>query len=151
MDEYFACSVCGEDGGVARKRLVVAQAGWDRLRVMHWIAKQGRDALMACCPDHATQLVGQWLVTGNLMAPFARAVLGDEPSLPKVTIFHDGDHETICEFAADRESMDRVLADSPQFLDTMLSALCEAVGGETRAGFLNHREPAQTNGAMAAD
>ena len=137
--------------GEAGERYLVARSGWDRLRVMHWIAKQDGDALMACCPDHATQLVAQWLVTGDLMAPFARAVLGDEPSPPKLTISPNSDNQTICEFAADRESMDHLLAESPQFLDTMLSALCEAVSGESRTGFVNDREPAPTSGAMAAD
>lgn len=150
MDGYFACSFCGEDRGVARERLVIAQAGWDRLRVMHGIAKQQANELMACCPEHATQLVAQWLVTGDLVAPFARAVLGEGQSEPTAG-FTDADCETLCEFAVDRESMERLLAERPQFLDTMLRALCEAVGGESRIGFLSSEEAAQTSGAMAAD
>lgn len=151
MDGDFACSFCGEDVGEAGERYLVARSGWDRLRVMHWMPEQEADALTACSPDHAMQLVGQWLVTGDLMAPFARAVLGEQPGELTEMIFTDPERETICELAVDRASMEMVLAESPQFLDTMLSALCEAVSGESRTGFVNDGQPAQTSGAMAAD
>jgi hypothetical protein len=151
MNGYFGCSFCGEDRGSIAERLTVAYAGWDRLKVTRWIPEQEANALTACCPDHATRLVSQWLVTGDLMSPFARAVLGKRVCELEDETFAVADGETLCEFAVHRESMERLLDENPQFLDTMLEALGEALGAESPINHLRSEETLQTVGAMAAD
>ena len=64
---------CGEDRGYVEERFTITEAGWDRLKITRW-SSESSDAsvLTACCSDHATQLAGNWLATGNLRSPYSQ-------------------------------------------------------------------------------
>ena len=150
MSAYFACSFCGEDRGVDERRFTITEAGWDRVKIMRWSPETPEaSVLKACCSDHAKQLAGQWLITGNLASPFARAVLGESPM--EATDSAWPGCEIVCELAVDRESVDLLLEENPEFLDTMLEALGEALGGHSSSDGDSCDEPEEMVAAMAAD
>ena len=67
------------------------------------------------------------------------------------TVLNDTEGETVCEFAVDRESVERLLAENPQFLDTMLHALGDALGRASTNDRLSNREAFEPDAAVAAD
>jgi len=151
MSVHFACSLCGEDGDVDNGRFTVAEAGWDRVKIIRWSPETpATSGLSACCSEHATRLAGQWLVTGNLISPFARAVLGESPMESLDSLGHAGD--IVCELAVHRDSVERLLEESPEFLDTMLKALSHALGGGHMSSHqVSDLEQDDMVNAMAAD
>jgi hypothetical protein len=78
-------------------------------------------------------------------------VLGDRP--PDIADPASPECEVVCEPAVDRERVERVLEESPEFLDTMLQAPGEALGAHAASEHLRFPEQEQEDivSAMAAD
>jgi hypothetical protein len=112
----------------------------DRLKILEWddslAAQPGVYAV--CGTEHVQQLVIHWMAMGTLDYPFARTY-GDnkksrrtdaagtspcdmEPDTKGVKVFG--------ELAVHRESLARVLSESPQSLGTTLLALVGALGSQ---------------------
>jgi hypothetical protein len=116
----------------------------DRLKILAWDEKLAAQPGMyaACGAAHVQQLVIHWMAMGTLEYPFARAYgqnkksrrtdaagtrpFDMEPDTKGVKVFG--------ELAVHRESLDRVLSESPQSLGTTLVALIGALGCERNSG-----------------
>ena len=88
---------------------------------------------VACGIDHVEELVIHWMTTGSLDYPFARTALGATgwrrltPSAGRVDL---SGARSIGELAVHRESVERLLAESPQSLKVVLDALLDALRQE---------------------
>ncbi len=142
------CAVCLE----AR----VQEAGWflltenrwtDRLKILSWndslAAQPGIYA--ACGAEHVRQLVIHWMAMGTLDYPFARAY-GQNKRLHRQNgaSQHASDTDTtgvkvLDELAVHRESLERILSESPQSLGSILMALVGALDGR-QSSVLAERE-----------
>ncbi len=144
------CAICLE--------ACVQKAGWflltenrwtDRLKILGWddslAAQPGTYA--ACGAAHAQQLVIHWMAMGTLDFPFARAYSQNKKSHRR-----NGASEQPCDTDADtkgvkvygelavhRESLKRILSESPQSLGSVLQALAGALG-DRKSSVLAERE-----------
>lgn len=132
------CTICL----IAKKNnelwfLLVENRWTDRLKILRWhdelASNPGFHA--ACCAAHVQELVIHWMTTGTLDYPFARteacahspvsqgpvhlSSIKEEPSISGA--------EVLGELAVDRESIDRILVESPASLGAILSALQAAL------------------------
>src|SRR6266852_5681635 len=131
------CAICGEEQPANETRFLVAENRWeDKLAILHWDEHlASRDGIQAACSvSHVEELVIQWMTTGSLDYPFARTALGSggwrRRAEPSCRIDLSGARQ-IGELAVHRESVERVLAESPQSLQVILDALQEALRMET--------------------
>jgi len=130
MSKHLACSICGEDSGPGNDRLVAVGCCEDTLVVTRWTPDVRMGNMhMACCPGHVQELASQWIVTGALAFPFARAVLGIGGTESGNSLRGQGLQETMCELKVHPESIERLLSENSRFLDTMLHALGDALAG----------------------
>jgi hypothetical protein len=133
----FACSICGEERTGAAGWFLLTEDSWlDRVKVLRWNDTLGGQAGMhcLCSAKHVQELVAHWMVTGSLSYPFAstcrspRATLNfSSYSQPEDLCAQDLSGELIGELAVHRESLQRVLEESPHSLSTILEALLEAL------------------------
>lgn len=93
----------------------------------------GEGMQAACSPSHAQQLVAHWMATGSLDYPFAHvgAVAAPTAPLSEKTVNQDfsaqaGSH-VLGELAVHRESLRRLLMESPESLVPVLDALVSAL------------------------
>lgn len=136
----LACTICGEQRPSNQRWFLVSEDRWqDKLRILQWddyLAAQ--DSMhCACSAAHLQQLVIHWMTTGSLDHPFARPHGGLElMKRPHRTGWTDrgpfGTHgpKPIGELSVHRESMQRVLRENPQSLQTILDALLRALQRE---------------------
>lgn len=135
-----ACAICGGRRLGADRWFLVAENRWeDKLKVLQWndrlAAHEGIQR--ACSAAHVEELVVHWMTTGSLDYPFARTGFGAGAARRIGAIWSAaGDVDTrgadqISELAVDRESMERVLVESPHSLRTILDALLCALRRET--------------------
>jgi hypothetical protein len=119
-------------------RFLVAENRWeDKLTILHWDEQlASREGVqLACGVTHVEELVIHWMTTGRLDYPFARTALGSGSWRRRVgpsSRVDVGGARQIIELAVHRESMERLLAESPQSLQVMLDALQEALPMESR-------------------
>jgi hypothetical protein len=123
---------------------LVTESHWqDRLRVLQWqdeIAE--REGMYgACCPAHVEELVIHWMTTGSLDFPFATTAspvkLGRRVPLALLPVMAEPDTRgarQIGELAVHRESMSRLLNDSPDSLQLILDELTRALLRESTNG-----------------
>jgi hypothetical protein len=128
------CSICGDVSAPAGRWFLVAENSWeDKLKILEWSERLAWHVGVhqACSVDHVQQLVVHWMTTGSLDYPFAQLRnLG-----PGVRLRDDRHGIKEVEFAAQpigelsvhRESMQRVLSESPHSLKTILDALLAAL------------------------
>ena len=131
------CTVCGEQKSTGQVWFLVAESHWeDRLAILHWEDEISYRKGMhrACCPAHVEELVVHWMTTGSLDFPFAIAEerLQRMPgsSLPVVLEADTRGARQIGELSVHRESMDRVLRESPDSLQIILDELSDALKRE---------------------
>src|SRR5712691_1710641 len=132
-----ACAICGEEQPGHETRFLVAENRWeDKLIIPPWNEQMASRAgiQVACSVNHVEELVVHWMTTGSVDYPFARTALGSgkwrRPAEPGCRVDLSGVRQ-IGELAVHRESMERVLAESPQSLQVILDALLEALRRET--------------------
>jgi hypothetical protein len=134
-----ACIICGTERHPSQSWFLLMESRWqDRLKILQWddrLAKQ-KGMHPACSANHVQELVIHWMTTGSMDYPFAR-VSPESPKLswrklieapPEANL---NPEQVIGELAVHRESMRRVLRDSPQSLSEILSALMEALEGNS--------------------
>ena len=129
------CSICGDSYGPDSSRwfLVVENSWEDKLKILEWNEQLAWNVgiRQACSIRHVQELVVHWMTTGTMDYPFAevRRVV----RRLRATNFDHGikDYEApprpIGELAVDRESMKRVLSESPKSLKAILDALLAAL------------------------
>lgn len=150
------CAICGEEQLGNETRFLVAENRWeDKLAILHWdehlASREGIQ--VACSVNHVEELVIHWMTTGSLDHPFARTALGSggwrRPVGPSCRIDLSGARQ-IGELAVHRESLERVLAESPQSLQGILDALQEALRRETASSAESISEQAEEREEEAA-
>jgi hypothetical protein len=131
------CAICGEEQPGGQIRFLLAENRWeDKLAILHWDEQlASREGIqVSCSVGHVEELVIHWMTTGSLDYPFARTALGSGSWRRRVgpdsRVDLSGARQ-IVELAVHRESVERVLTESPQSLQAMLDALQEALLLET--------------------
>jgi len=131
----LGCTICGEPHSGERRFLIVEDRWQDKLKILHWddrlAAIPGVHA--ACSAGHLQQLVVHWMATGSIDHPFARAAYNPEDfprrrsPRPRMEPFEGDGVRQIGELTVHRESMQRVLNESPASMQTILDALLSAL------------------------
>ena len=131
------CAICGEEQPANEIRFLVAENHWeDKLAILHWdehlASREGIQ--VACSISHVEELVIHWMTTGSLDYPFARTALGSggwrSPAGPGCRVDLSRSRQ-IGELTVHRESVERVLAESPQSLQVILDATGGAATGDS--------------------
>ena len=115
--------------------LLVGNQWEDRLRILPWSERlsSGEGMHAACSPGHVQQLVAHWMATGALDYPFAHvgAVKAPSAPLPEKAFNQDfsphAGSRVLGELAVHRESLRRLLMESPESLVPVLDALVSAL------------------------
>lgn len=136
-----ACTICGEDKLPTRVWFLVTESYCeDKLKILQWQDEIAERAGMygACCPAHVEELVIHWMTTGSLDFPFAAtaspAQLGHRIPLAALPVIHEPDTRgarQIGELAVHRESISRLLNESPDSLQPILDELTRALQRES--------------------
>jgi hypothetical protein len=131
------CVICLEESTRAGWFLLTENRWTDRLKILGWNdALASKPGIYAVCgPAHAEQLVIHWMVMGTLDFPFARLKPTPEQPSQKSSIRSVSSQaepdtsgvELLGELAVHRESMERILLESPDSLESILSALMEVL------------------------
>lgn len=132
------CGICGSQKiSPDDEWFLLCESRWqDRLKILRWndqLALQ-KGLHSACGATHVQELVIHWMITGSLEYPFARTSGSDRCAWSEP--FTEAAHpdidtsaaQQIGELSVHRESISRVLADSPHSLTTILDALLAALG-----------------------
>lgn len=146
VQTQHTCAVCGKKRWDGDPWFLLVDSHWqDRLKILEWndqLALQSGIAC-ACSAVHVEQLVVQWMTAGTLDHPFAIS-LEEEPNrgagngraaaaLDSNSVDTSG-LRLIGELAVHRESMMRVLNESPHSLAAIMEALLCALRKETPHG-----------------
>ena len=132
--KILTCTICGEQTSGKQRRFLIVEDRWqDKLKILHWddrLATQ-KGIHGACGPAHLEELVVHWMTTASLDHPFARLTPRRGPARHAPTLEKDdlaiSGGRLIGELSVHRESMQRVLSESPQSLQTILDALLSAL------------------------
>lgn len=130
------CAIClephiGNDGWF----LLSGNRWMDRLKVLEWREElASRPGMQPVCGvAHVQELVVHWMTTGSLDYPFAHR----PPARPALQRDLDADgFKVLGELAVDRETVDRILIESPESLSCLLSALRDALAGTANSTVL---------------
>ena len=135
------CAICGDEKSAGGLWFLLAENRWeDKLKILQWDSQLARQEGIrrACSAAHVQELVVHWMTTGSLNYPFAR-VSSDDKAAPRCDgawpVSVDVDTHVarqIGELAIHRESVKRLLSESPQYLKTILDALIAALQRESR-------------------
>ncbi|MGO9124323.1 MAG: hypothetical protein ACLP6G_05480 [Terriglobales bacterium] len=136
-----ACTICGEEKSPAQVWFLVTESHWeDKLKVLQWQDEiAGREGIYGTCsPAHVEELVIHWMTTGSLDFPFATTAanpvrLGRRIHLASLPVTVEPDTRgarQIGELAVHRESMGRLLNESPDSLQLILDELTRALQRE---------------------
>jgi hypothetical protein len=142
LSQMNVCAICGGRKLGTDRWFLIAENRWeDKLKVLKWNDRLAAHAGIqrACSAAHVEELVVHWMTTGSLGYPFARtkleargvARIGDIWNTTNTNDVDTWDAHLIGELAVHRESMERVLFESPQSLQTILDALLGALRRET--------------------
>ena len=132
----FACTICGEQRSSRQQWYLISEDRWgDKLKILHWDDRLAarQSVHCACSPAHLQELVVHWMTTGSLNHPFARLASQGAGAKPPRRILAAAKDDLasrarqIGEISVHRESMQRVLSESPQSLRTILDALLSAL------------------------
>ena len=132
------CAICGDEKSAGGLWFLLAENRWeDKLKILQWDPQLARQAGIrrACSAAHVQELVVHWMTTGSLNYPFARVSSDDKSARCDEAWPIRVDVDThvarqIGELAIHRDSVKRVLSESPQYLKTILDALIAALQRE---------------------
>jgi hypothetical protein len=133
------CAICLEPRVGDENWFLLTENRWtDRLKILAWNDNLADRAGVhaACGAEHVQQLVIHWMAMGTLDYPFARAHSERKRASrkdPEAVSAPDPDTKGVKlygELAVHRESLERVLSESPQSLGSVLTALISALGGQ---------------------
>ena len=128
------CTVCGRTRRDEPGWFLLIESRWqDKIKILRWhdmlAAQQGVHRV--CRASHVQELVVHWMTTGSLDFPFARVkarTRHHRAVLAEAAVELDTRAgEQIGELAIHRESIQRVLRDSPLSLVAILDALLDAL------------------------
>ncbi|MFZ0803919.1 MAG: hypothetical protein WBQ09_08380 [Terriglobales bacterium] len=137
-----ACTICGEEKLSIQVWFLVTESPCeDKLRILQWqdeVAER-EGIYQACCPAHVEELVIHWMTTGSLDFPFATTAthpvaMGRRAPLACLPVMMEPDTRgarQIGELAVHRESMGRLLNESPDSLQLILDELTRALRRES--------------------
>ena len=135
------CAICGDEKSAGGLWFLLAENRWeDKLKILQWDPQLARQdgICRACSAAHVQELVVHWMTTGSLNYPFVR-VSSDDNATPRCDgiwpVRIDVDTHVarqIGELAIHRDSVKRVLSESPQYLKTILDASIAALQREAR-------------------
>lgn len=126
--------------------LLAANRWQDKLRILEWndlLASQA-GIRHVCSADHVQELVVHWMTTGSVDYPFAEVTvrrtrhplrrhspspLGEHSEAPELDMHNT---HAIGELSVHRESMQRILRESPESLSSILDALLGALNRNKR-------------------
>jgi hypothetical protein len=135
-EQVLGCTICGEPRTGKQRWYLVLEDRWqDKVKILHWDDRLASVPGIhgACSSEHLRQLVVHWMTMGSLDHPFARAACSMESysrkRSPRPVMEHceGGSAPLIGELAVHRESMQRVLRESPASVQTILDALLSAL------------------------
>lgn len=138
------CAICGRDIDNNDENswfLVVGNRWRDSIKILQWERHvAGQDGVLkVCSTDHVRELVVHWMTTGSLDYPFAHVPNERKPPVrrsrrrewqalpPDPEEVDISRAQQIGELAIHRESLQRVLRESPEILETMIEALLEGL------------------------
>jgi hypothetical protein len=132
--QTWECAICGRNRNIEDGWFLLTESRWqDKVTILQWhdrIATQ-TGVQRVCGASHAQELVVQWMITGSLDYPFARIQeLPDERKRARRLLNQSVDTrgaQQIGELAIHRESIQRILSESPHSLTTILDALLNAL------------------------
>jgi len=142
-ERLLECTICGAaPSGMQRRFLIVEDRWQDKLKILHWDERLAAipGVHSACSASHLQQLVVHWMATGSLDHPFARVGCITEDSSrrrsprPEMESFEPRKVRQIGELTVHRESMQRVLSESPASMQTILDALLSALHRDAPRG-----------------
>lgn len=122
------CDACGDLRLAGEVWFLIAEDDWsDKLRILRWDDGLAASANLrrACCPFHVQELVVQWIATGSLPEAVAAT------DTPQPLELDSCGARQIGELSVHRESVKRVLLETPGSLKVVLVALLEALERET--------------------
>ncbi|HEX4484922.1 MAG TPA: hypothetical protein VH088_01555 [Terriglobales bacterium] len=135
--QTLTCSICGDASAPTGRWFLVAENSWeDKLKILEWNERLAshNGVHQACSVGHVQQLVVHWMTTGSLDYPFAQllkvgrtSARNDSHGIRELEF----DARPIGELTVHRESMQRVLSESPHSLKTILDALLAALRRES--------------------
>ena len=150
------CAICGDEKSAGGLWFLLAENRWeDKLKILQWdpqLARQDR-IRRACSAAHVQELVVHWTTTRSLSYPFARVSSDDKPApefegaWPVRADIDTHVARQIGELTIHRDSVKRVLSESPQYLKTILDALIAALRRESRT---SEPDPVAENEAQFA-
>lgn len=128
------CTICWRTREKNDEWFLLVENRWtDRLKILTWHDELAcsPEFYAACCAAHAQLLVIHWMTTATLDYPFAAQACVDSLTssaglVQLSTIKEEPDTsgaETLGELAVHRESIDKILVESPSSLGSVLSAL----------------------------
>ena len=138
----YSCVICGEETPGNEDWFLITSNRWqDKLRILHWNDHLASQASVQhlCCAGHVQEMVVHWMTTGSMEYPFARVPFKTTKSVPLrqrlANPLHAGpeheidtrDAQPIGELSVHRESMQRILRESPHSLTSILDALLSAL------------------------
>ena len=144
------CEICGEQGLGEDGWFVLIENRWtDRLKILAWneALASAAGVHVACGAAHVQQLVVHWMTMGSLEYPFAEAPrstttrnLRRMREIPRVEADLQGTR-VVGELAVHRESLERILQESPESLASILEALTCALTSHEKRSELHEVNP----------
>ncbi len=130
------CSICGRERGNEDGWFLMLESHWqDKVKILQWHDQLATQLGIhrVCGAAHAQELVVHWMTTGSLDYPFARTQPSQERTRQSRLQSLPCDVDTrgarqIGELAIHRESIQRILRESPHSLTSILDALLSALG-----------------------
>jgi hypothetical protein len=125
------CAICGRWRTNEGDWFLLTESRWqDKITILQWHDQlAGQPGVQrACSASHAQELVVHWMTTGGLDYPFARTSgrrpepMRNKPAQESRSLDLGG-IRPIGELAIHRESIQRLLRDSPHSLTAILEAL----------------------------
>jgi len=135
-----SCGICGcKKLSADENWFLLCESRWqDRLKILRWNEQLAmhQSVYCACSAAHVQELVIHWMITGGLDYPFAVTTSNSSDTRTGSTAtdhnFYLSAAEQIGELSVHRESIQRVLAESPQSLTVILEALHAALDSQRR-------------------
>jgi hypothetical protein len=129
------CAICGRQRNDGNRWFLLTESRWqDKVTILQWHDQVGAQAGVqsVCSAAHVQELVVHWMTTGGLDYPFARTRevpqnKGNGTLLYARDFVDTKGAQPIGELAIHRESIQRILRESPHSLTAILDALLGAL------------------------
>jgi hypothetical protein len=130
------CSICGRERKSEDGWFLMLESHWqDKVKILQWHDQLATQSGIhrVCGAEHVQELVVHWMTTGSLDYPFARPKPSRERTRQSRLQGLPCEVDTrgarqIGELAIHRESIQRILRESPHSLTSILDALLSALG-----------------------